>query len=91
MKTQQAGTIYLEKPLLPTGEDVIGKFKVLTKDKEQEILHSKGILVQKYLNTGLLLDGLKFDLRVYIVIIGLNPIQAYLCDEGQARYCMKEY
>lgn len=52
---------------------------------------SDGVLVQRYLDKPLLLDGLKFDLRIYIVVIGLDPIQAFVCDEGLARFCTVPY
>jgi hypothetical protein len=35
---------------------------------------STGLIVQRYLNDPFLIDGLKFDLRVYVVVVGLNPV-----------------
>ena len=49
------------------------------------------IVVQRYLDKPLLLDGFKFDLRVYVVVTGFNPIQAYFYDEGLARFCTTKY
>jgi hypothetical protein len=51
------------------------------------VIDNKDILVQRYLDKCLLLDGIKFDLRVYVVVIGLDPMQAFICDEGLARFC----
>ena len=39
----------------------------------------------------MLLDGIKFDLRVYIVVVGIDPIQAFVCNEGLARFCTVKY
>ena len=50
-------------------------------------LENKDIVIQRYLDKPLLLDGIKFDLRVYVVVTGFNPIQAYIYDEGLARFC----
>ena len=39
----------------------------------------------------MLIDGIKFDLRIYIVVTGFNPIQAFIYDEGMARFCTAPY
>lgn len=54
-------------------------------------LENKDIVIQRYLDKPLLLDGIKFDLRVYVVVTGFNPIQAYIYDEGLARFCTAAY
>jgi len=54
-------------------------------------LEGKDIIVQRYLSKPLLLDGIKFDLRIYILVVGFNPIKAYICDEGLARFCTAAY
>ena len=50
-------------------------------------LLSNEMVVQRYIHKPLLVDGLKFDLRVYVVIVGTQPLSAYVCDEGLARFC----
>ena len=50
-------------------------------------LENKEIIVQRYIDKPLLIEGIKFDMRVYVVVLGFNPIQAFLCDEGLARFC----
>ena len=49
------------------------------------------LLVQRYIKTPVLVDKKKFDLRLYVLIKGFNPIEAYLCDEGLARFCTENY
>ena len=44
-------------------------------------------IVQRYLEKPLLVDGFKFDLRVYVIACGFDPIHAFLADEGLARFC----
>ena len=54
-------------------------------------MNKNGFVVQPYIGSPLLLKKLKFDLRVYIVITGTEPLEAYICDEGLARFCTEEY
>ena len=49
------------------------------------------MLVQRYVKTPLLLDGKKFDLRLYVLIKGYDPVEAYLADEGLVRVCTQNY
>jgi tubulin polyglutamylase TTLL5 len=44
-----------------------------------------GFLVQKYLTNPLLLDGYKFDLRIYVVVTSFNPLEAFIYEDGFAR------
>lgn len=68
---------------------LIDKFKDIPKNLWSDS-HSD-LLVQRYIKTPILLDKKKFDLRIYVLIKGFEPIEAYLCDEGLARFCTEDY
>lgn len=44
-------------------------------------------LVQRYIENPLLVNQKKFDIRLYVVIKGVDPIEAYVYEEGLARFC----
>lgn len=48
---------------------------------------SKPAVIQEYLRP-YLLHGHKFDFRLYVVVAGVNPLQAYLCRTGMVRRCV---
>jgi tubulin polyglutamylase TTLL6/13 len=38
-----------------------------------------------------LIDGLKFDLRIYVLLYGINPMKIYVFEDGLARFATTPY
>ena len=61
-----------------------GKGIYLWQDKID--LEAKKEVVQVYLERPLLYKGLKFDLRVYILVTSCSPLRIYIFNEGLVRF-----
>ena len=71
---------YIVKP----EADCQGRGIFLTR-KLEDLENGKHYVIQRYLARPYLLDGLKFDLRIYVLLCGTNPLRLYMFHEGLAR------
>nr|XP_020475171.1 tubulin polyglutamylase TTLL11 isoform X1 [Monopterus albus] len=52
---------------------------------------AKQAVVQEYIQKPLLVDKLKFDIRLYVLIKSLEPLEIYIAKEGLTRFCTEPY
>ena len=50
-------------------------------------------VIQQYISNPKLFDNTKrkFDLRIYVVVFDMEPLTAYIYNEGLVRCCSKDY
>ncbi|RYG97868.1 hypothetical protein EON65_52215 [archaeon] len=51
----------------------------------------KKLLIQRYLKAPYLIDGHKFDLRIYVLVAGVDPLRIYIHQEGLTRISTGKY
>ncbi|GFN73517.1 tubulin polyglutamylase ttll11 [Plakobranchus ocellatus] len=80
--------VFIVKP----SEGSQGEGIYLLKDPQHYIGgNSKSHVVQEYLSNVLLLEKYKFDLRIYVVLRCLDPLEFHICKEGLARFSTIPY
>jgi tubulin polyglutamylase TTLL5 len=50
-----------------------------------QVIFTEPVVLQKYLKNPLLLDGYKFDMRIYVLLTAINPLEVFIYREGFAR------
>lgn len=76
--------IYIIKPVASSrGRGV----RILT---DITTLPQKG-MVQKYIYNPHIINKKKYDIRIYVLVTGFNPLKIYLYDNGIIRFCSEDY
>lgn len=78
-----------------------GKGIFLTRDPEslttEKTIHTttagvvEHMVVQRYMHKPYLIDGFKFDLRLYVLVNGISPLRVYVYKDGLARFATVKY
>jgi tubulin polyglutamylase TTLL6/13 len=59
--------------------------------KVEEVENGQHYVVQEYISRPFLVEGLKFDFRVYVLLCGVSPMRIYIYEEGLARFATEPY
>jgi len=64
---------------------------ILVTNDIADIPENTQCIASKYISNPLLIDGYKFDLRIYLVITSINPLRLYVFEDGLARFATCKY
>ena len=56
-----------------------------------EVARDESCVISRYVHNPLLIDGFKFDLRIYVLVTSFDPLRVYIYDEGLARFATEKY
>ena len=85
---ETAGTgaeqFWISKPACSSqGKGIVisNKFADLMDGKKNQVS-----IVSHYIANPLLIDGLKFDLRIYVALTSVSPLRIYMYEDGLTRF-----
>ncbi|KAM8836403.1 tubulin polyglutamylase ttll6 isoform 1-T5 [Spinachia spinachia] len=67
-----------------------GKGIVITK-AIKDIQPGEHMICQVYISRPFIIDGFKFDLRIYVLVTSCDPLSIFMFKEGLARFCTSKY
>lgn len=85
MKEAGENVLWITKPISSS----CGKgIRILSRANQ---LPTTRAVVCRYVANPLLINGRKFDLRLYVLVTCFDPLRVYLYDNGLVRFCADEY
>ncbi|XP_033108275.1 tubulin polyglutamylase TTLL11-like [Anneissia japonica] len=93
MKEKEQNPNYKPTFIVKPSEGSQGEGIYLITDPNSLSMHGnvRPSIIQEYITRPLLLEKTKFDLRVYVLLASLNPLNIYISREGMARFCTMHY
>ncbi|XP_058592526.1 tubulin polyglutamylase TTLL13 isoform X4 [Neofelis nebulosa] len=67
-----------------------GRGIVITRSP-REIKPGEHMICQQYISKPFLIDGFKFDMRIYVLITSCDPLRIFMYEEGLARFATMPY
>ncbi|CEL92347.1 unnamed protein product [Vitrella brassicaformis CCMP3155] len=84
---QQNTQLWIVKPTCSSR----GRGIFLLRDLRELPGREEGCIVSRYIDNPYLIQDLKFDLRVYVLVTGFDPLRVYVYKEGLTRFASSRY
>ncbi|CAF4317967.1 unnamed protein product, partial [Didymodactylos carnosus] len=68
-----------------------GRGIFITRNPQKDIKPQDNFVVQLYISRPFLVDGYKFDLRVYVAVTSCDPFRVFVYKDGLARFTTQHY
>ena len=81
--------LWIVKPTKLFGGRGVHLFKSL--EEENKNKNHTHYIISKYLGNPHLINGTKYDMRIYVLITGFQPLRVYLYNEGLIRIAAEKY
>ena len=75
--------------LKPTASSCGRGIKVVS--GQQKISNREETIASVYIDIPLLINGKKFDMRMYVLVTSFHPLRIYFYNEGLARFATEDY
>ncbi|KFQ46951.1 Tubulin polyglutamylase TTLL13, partial [Nestor notabilis] len=57
----------------------------------KDIKHGEHMICQQYISKPFLIDGFKFDMRIYVLVTSCDPLRVFVYNEGLVRFATMRY
>ena len=85
-RQQQPDALWILKPVAAScGRGI----KIVT--SHARVSKRDGVLASRYIANPHLINGLKYDLRVYVLVTSFNPLKVYMYNDGLVRFATEKY
>jgi hypothetical protein len=86
-RVKHLNQVYISKPFAGS----CGRGISLIKNAADTVLPSKPTLIQRYMDNPYLVNGKKFDFRLYVLCTSVDPLRIYLFEDGLVRFSTVDY